>query len=296
MAEVSNVLSLLRQEIYIADEVLGALNRCRSGTELDANARGAIKKALVLLEGKEDKLAEAGQALRAHQQLHSEVETLRRAVRAGERRVQDCAKLLTEADAVLRGPLRDAKRLLEAGRKAEAAEIEIHDVVDYAQRISGITSAPSYWKPGMAMVGFAPPAPRPEMMRAGALSAFAALAPGASLPAAGLLRMAQDLDKPSDETQKGKGSAGGVAVDEDVSSSDSQGGEDRQSGKGNEAPKGGKGSGKRAAGGEETGKGKVSQSPAASFARVSPPKRPKISLDLDDLDSDSDEDDDEESD
>ena len=58
------------------------------------------------------------------------------------------------------------------------AEIEIHDVVDYAQRISGITSAPSYWKPGMAMVGFAPPAPRPEMMRAGALSAFAASAPG----------------------------------------------------------------------------------------------------------------------
>lgn len=53
------------------------------------------------------------------------------------------------------------------------AEIEVGDVVDYAQRISGITSAPPYWKPGMAMVGFVPPAPRPEMMRAGALSAFA---------------------------------------------------------------------------------------------------------------------------
>ena len=53
------------------------------------------------------------------------------------------------------------------------AEIKVRDVVDYAQRISGITSAPSYWKPGMAMVGFAPPAPRPEMMRAGALSALA---------------------------------------------------------------------------------------------------------------------------
>lgn len=59
----------------------------------------------------------------AHQQLHAEVETLRQAVRAGERRVQDCANLLTEADAVLRGPLRDAKRLLEAGRKAEAGEL-----------------------------------------------------------------------------------------------------------------------------------------------------------------------------
>lgn len=54
----------------------------------------------------------------------------------------------------------------------QTAEIDVREVVDYAQRISGITSAPSYWKPGMAMVGFAPPAPRPEMMRAGALSAF----------------------------------------------------------------------------------------------------------------------------
>lgn len=57
--------------------------------------------------------------------------------------------------------------------KPATAEIAVSDIVDYAQRISGITAAPSYWKPGMAMVGFAPPAPRPEMMRAGALSAFA---------------------------------------------------------------------------------------------------------------------------
>ncbi|CAN0027080.1 unnamed protein product [Hapterophycus canaliculatus] len=102
-----------------------------------------------------------------------EIESLQREVRTRQQQVQDCARRLTEADAVLRGPLEDAKRLLEAGRRAEAAEIPVGDIVDYAQRISGITSAPSYWKPGMAMVGFAPPAPRPEMMRAGALSAFA---------------------------------------------------------------------------------------------------------------------------
>lgn len=63
--------------------------------------------------------------------------------------------------------------LLPPTLNPHTAEIAVSDIVDYAQRISGITSAPSYWKPGMAMVGFAPPAPRPEMMRAGALSAFA---------------------------------------------------------------------------------------------------------------------------
>lgn len=110
--------------------------------------------------------------------------------------------------------------------------------------------------------------------------------------------MAQDLDKPPDEdhAQNGAGSAGAFKGDGGVSLSDSQSGEDRPRGKGHEPPKGGRGSGKRAAGGGETSSGKLAQEPPASFARPTPPKRPKISLDLDDLDSDSDEDDDEESD
>lgn len=58
----------------------------------------------------------------AHQRLHLKVEGLRQQVRAEERRIQDCARRLTEADAVLREPLKDAKRLLEIGRKAEAGE------------------------------------------------------------------------------------------------------------------------------------------------------------------------------
>lgn len=110
--------------------------------------------------------------------------------------------------------------------------------------------------------------------------------------------MAQDLDKPPDEAhaQNGKGSAVGLTGDGGISSSDSQSGEDRPRGKGHEPPKGGKGSGKRATGRGEASSGKLSQEPSASFARPTPPKRPKISLDLDDLDSDSDEEDDEESD
>lgn len=62
--------------------------------------------------------------VREHQKLHAEVESLRQQVRSGEQQVQDCARKLTEADAVLRGPLRDAKRLLEEGRKAEACEFQ----------------------------------------------------------------------------------------------------------------------------------------------------------------------------
>lgn len=60
-----------------------------------------------------------------HQALHAEVESLRQECRASEKRVQDCAKRLIKAEAVLRGPLKDAKLLLEAGRKAEEGEVDL---------------------------------------------------------------------------------------------------------------------------------------------------------------------------
>eukprot|EP00903_Cladosiphon_okamuranus_P007730 g7490.t1 len=317
MAEVSHALALLRQETSITDEVLGALNTCQSGTKLDANARSAIKNALVLLRGKEAKLAKAGEALHAHQELHAEVESLRQEVKSGERQVLDCARRLAVAEAALRGPLKDASRILEEGRKAEASEIAVGDIVDYAQRISGITSAPSYWKPGMAMVGFAPPAPRPEMMRAGALSAFA-VATGTSLPASELLKIAHDLDNPPDQTRNAARNAddGAEGSDDDNSSSrsssssgspgnprtheekDGQYGSEgspkrrgvKRSGDGGEEGGGGGGGdgGGISPGGGKRKTSKSASASGASFARPTPPKRPKISLDLDDLDSDDD--------
>lgn len=67
----------------------------------------------------------------AHQELSAEVETLQRGVAEGEKRVRDCAERLTRADAVLRGPLRDAKRLLEEGRRAESGELPLGYFVFY---------------------------------------------------------------------------------------------------------------------------------------------------------------------
>lgn len=68
----------------------------------------------------------------AHQELHAEVESLRQEVRSGEKQVQDCARLLTAADDALKGPLKDAKRILEDGRKAEACESPPHFPLDGA--------------------------------------------------------------------------------------------------------------------------------------------------------------------
>ncbi|KAG5181469.1 hypothetical protein JKP88DRAFT_263586 [Tribonema minus] len=81
-----------------------------------------------------------------------------------------CVAAIAGASADLRHALESARKSLGEFDKACAAGVAVSDIVAYAQRISGTTSAPAYWKPGMPMVGFLPPAPLPEMMRMGALT------------------------------------------------------------------------------------------------------------------------------
>jgi Vitamin-D-receptor interacting Mediator subunit 4 len=69
----------------------------------------------------------------------------------------------------LRTALQRAEKVIETGRIAAAAKVSVNEIVAYAQKISGTTSAPDYWQPGMPMIGFVPPAPLPEMMRRGVL-------------------------------------------------------------------------------------------------------------------------------
>ncbi len=68
----------------------------------------------------------------------------------------------------------EAKTLLAAADIAEAraqgGRITIDDLLRYARMVSVSSSAPEYWQPGMPMVGFLPPAPTAEAMRAGAFA------------------------------------------------------------------------------------------------------------------------------
>ncbi len=64
--------------------------------------------------------------------------------------------------------------LLAAADKAEVRAqeggITIDAILRYARVVSVSSSAPEYWQPGMPMVGFLPPAPTAEAMRAGAFA------------------------------------------------------------------------------------------------------------------------------
>lgn len=114
---------------------------------------------------------------------------------------------------------------------------------------------------------------------------------GTSLRTEELLKIAQDLDKPPDQRSdlNRKTTKEGASGSEDGSSGTSHLGEDTSARDGEGSPnRGGSTSAKRAAGGtKESSPGKLARVASASFARPPPPKRPQISLDLDDLDSDS---------
>eukprot|EP01084_Bolivina_argentea_P045517 83795_1 len=68
----------------------------------------------------------------------------------------------------------ESMTLLAAADKAEVRAreggITIDTILRYAWVVSVSSSAPEYWQPGMPMVGFLPPAPTAEAMRAGAFA------------------------------------------------------------------------------------------------------------------------------
>ncbi|CAM9765467.1 unnamed protein product [Discosporangium mesarthrocarpum] len=193
---------------------------------------------------------------------------------------------MSKAVAALADPLKEARKILDAGARAEKAKVDIGDIVAYAQRISGTTSAPSYWRPGMAMVGFAPPAPRAEMMRGGALSLFAVATE--ALREKDLAEVARALDQPPPEQPEGdQGHDGGTGA--------ARGGENQASAaatKQQQEPTTVAGEAKDTDSRRQDPNsqsvaankklGQPDGSPAAVGVRA---KRPKISLDLDDLES-----------
>mmetsp|Transcript_4535 Transcript_4535/g.6252 ORF Transcript_4535/g.6252 Transcript_4535/m.6252 type:complete len:227 (-) Transcript_4535:57-737(-) len=87
-------------------------------------------------------------------------------------KVESAANFLAEAEKGLRSALDEVQAVVDAAKLSEENPIALGTLLAYAQRMSGTTSAPPYWKPGMPMIGFIRPAPHPELMRAGALHAF----------------------------------------------------------------------------------------------------------------------------
>ncbi|CAM9503638.1 unnamed protein product [Choristocarpus tenellus] len=292
MTEASQALYLLQQERSIAEEVIAVLQRCPRGTRLDAATRGAIKGALSQIQAKESVLEDIVRDLEEHQQRHVEVKSLQKQVQAGEESIREYARRMTKAEAALVLPLKEAKDMLEIGKRSESAIVKVGDIVDYAQRVSGTTSAPSYWQPSMAMVGFAPPAPRAEMMRAGALSALAMATGSALLSKQDLEEVAVAMDRPLQSQapeQEGDGGneppkAGGISgVIENKVEQNKQQAQGEAVGKRGERHSAASPAASRA----QEVRGHLDSVPLPSPVKA---KKPKIVLDLDDLDSSDSED------
>ncbi|DAZ93607.1 TPA: hypothetical protein N0F65_003657 [Lagenidium giganteum] len=97
--------------------------------------------------------------LRIQDEINKKKEKVVRYAAQLRRSQQDIAQVLKKHEFVLNNARSKSKVVLDP-----------REVVAYAHKIAGTTSAPKEWRPGFPMFGFMPPAPQEHMMRAGVLS------------------------------------------------------------------------------------------------------------------------------
>lgn len=78
-------------------------------------------------------------------------------------------KKLQDLELEMGNMLDEARELIHSCRTPFANGMSTDDVLRFAHRLRGTGGAPPEWTPDKPMVGFLPPAPQPEIMRAGAL-------------------------------------------------------------------------------------------------------------------------------
>lgn len=132
------------------------------------------------------RLEEATQQVNEHQKISKEIVAIEKRIKAHERWITSAIQTLAERSFELSQWTLDAKKLvgLEAKeskspdtemeidghlKRCTSTDFDINSILDFAQRISGTTSAPPGWKPGEPLGLHRPPNPQEEQIRASLL-------------------------------------------------------------------------------------------------------------------------------
>ncbi|TDH69662.1 hypothetical protein CCR75_005814 [Bremia lactucae] len=105
-----------------------------------------------------------------HQVAQNELLRLENDISRKKQTIIDYAAQLRSSQDAIENVLRRHKVVLQHAKQVNKKVLDPREVVAYAHRIAGTTSAPKEWQPGFPMFGFMPPAPQEHMMRAGVLS------------------------------------------------------------------------------------------------------------------------------
>ncbi|OQR82430.1 hypothetical protein ACHHYP_16056 [Achlya hypogyna] len=159
----------LNEHRFIAYKLLESLSHASSNTTpailrtTDSLFEAILKKDRLLLQ--------TVKQLNAHQVAQKELDRLKAQIAEKEAKIVNYARALRSGQKAISNVLLKHKRVLtNAKASPSATHLAPQDIIAYAHKVASTSSAPAGWQPGFPMFGFMPPAPTPEMMRAGVLS------------------------------------------------------------------------------------------------------------------------------
>ncbi|CAK4085035.1 unnamed protein product [Aphanomyces euteiches] len=125
-----------------------------------------------LVVEKDKQLLHSIKQLNKHQAAQKELDAIKAQIADKEQKIIRYAKELRSGQQAISSVLAKHRRTLDQCAQDAPNKVKLapRDVIAYAHKIACTTSAPANWQPGYPMFGFMPPAPTPEMMRAGVLS------------------------------------------------------------------------------------------------------------------------------
>ncbi|OWZ08831.1 hypothetical protein PHMEG_00018567 [Phytophthora megakarya] len=161
----------LHEHRFLVTKLLEALNTASLPPSTITTTRlRTVNETFNKVLEKDRDLLTAVKKLARHQVAQKELLRIEAEVENKKQRVVQYAAQLRRSQEDIANVLRKHRVVLQNAKQKSKVALDPRDIVAYAHRIAGTTSAPREWQPGFPMFGFMPPAPQEHMMRAGVLS------------------------------------------------------------------------------------------------------------------------------
>jgi len=160
---VAKTSSVLRDFTVLVQRLLGALVNATSDAR---NSRETPESVMKQILAKDIELKQILVELEEHQNYQRKIYQVEEGIVQKEKIIEQLAAKLRNAELILEKVVEEAKAKQESMRLAIEGATSVADLVEYAHKISYTTSAPHNWDSRKPLVGYRPPAPQEEHMKA----------------------------------------------------------------------------------------------------------------------------------
>ncbi|RMX70237.1 hypothetical protein DD238_001064 [Peronospora effusa] len=161
----------LHEHRFLVTKLLESLNTASlPPSTITATRLRTVTETFQKVLAKDRDLLAAVKKLSRHQVAQTELLRIKTEIANKKQKVVEYATQLHRSQENVAQVLRKHRVVLQNTKEKAKVVLDPRDLIAYAHRIAGTTSAPKEWQPGFPMFGFMPPAPQEHMMRAGVLS------------------------------------------------------------------------------------------------------------------------------